>query len=147
MLKAWAPSMTSLRNTKHATFKEDNISSKVVECAVVGCSNKTPRDSKRWISFRRLPLKISRFLRWLDWIFRGNTSQVWTSTMSAWVEIWKKSYHSCNILRWNFLMIWVFVQSESPWQRYDAITFFIYLGVSLYQEFFKEIGSGSMYLP
>ena len=44
-------------------------------------------------------------------------------------------------------MIWVFLQSESPQQRNDAITFFIYLGVSLYQEFFKEIGSGSMYLP
>ena len=25
---------------------------------------------------------------------------------------------------------------ESPWQRNDAITFFIYLCVSLYQEFF-----------
>ena len=33
-------------------------------------------------------------------------------------------------------MIWVFLQSESPWQRNDAITFFIYLCVSLYQEFF-----------
>ena len=31
--------------------------------------------------------------------------------------------------------------------RNDAITFFIYLGVSLNQEFFKEIGSGRMYLP
>ena len=28
------------------------------------------------------------------------------------------------------------LQSESPWQRHDAITFFIYLFVSLYQEFF-----------
>ena len=34
------------------------------------------------------------------------------------------------------LGIW---QSESPWQRNDAITFFIYLCVSLYQEFFEEI--------
>ena len=33
-------------------------------------------------------------------------------------------------------MIWVLLQSESPWQRNDAITFFIYLCVSLYQEFF-----------
>ena len=31
-------------------------------------------------------------------------------------------------------MIWVFLQSESPQQRNDAITFFIYLGVSLYQK-------------
>ena len=54
--------MTSVRNTKRANFKEDNISSKLVECAVVGCSNKTPRDSERWISFHRLPLKIARFV-------------------------------------------------------------------------------------
>ena len=33
-------------------------------------------------------------------------------------------------------MIWVLLQSESPWQLNDAITFFIYLCVSLYQEFF-----------
>ena len=33
-------------------------------------------------------------------------------------------------------MIWVLLQSESPWQRNDTITFFIYLCVSLYQDFF-----------
>ena len=33
-------------------------------------------------------------------------------------------------------MIWVLLQSESPWQRNDAIAFFIQLCVSLYQEFF-----------
>ena len=33
-------------------------------------------------------------------------------------------------------MIWVLLQSESSWQRNDAITFFIYQCVSLYQEFF-----------
>ena len=33
-------------------------------------------------------------------------------------------------------MMWVLLQSESPWQRNDAIAFFIYLCVSLYQEFF-----------
>ena len=35
-------------------------------------------------------------------------------------------------------MIWVLLQSESPWQRNNAITFFIYLCASLYQEFFKK---------
>ena len=35
-------------------------------------------------------------------------------------------------------MIWVLLQSESPWQLNDAIMFFIYLCVSLYQEFFLE---------
>ena len=44
-------------------------------------------------------------------------------------------------------MIWVLLQSKSPWQRNDATTFFIYLCVSLYQEFFEEITLGSMYLP
>ena len=43
-------------------------------------------------------------------------------------------------------MILVLLQSESPWQRNDAITFFIYLCVSLFQEFFEEIALGSMYL-
>ena len=33
-------------------------------------------------------------------------------------------------------MIWVLLQSESPWQRNDASKFFIYLCVSLFQEFF-----------
>ena len=33
-------------------------------------------------------------------------------------------------------MIWVLLQLESPWQRNDAIAFFIYRRVSLYQEFF-----------
>ena len=36
-------------------------------------------------------------------------------------------------------MISVLAQSESPWQRNDAIMFFIYLCVSLYHEFFGEI--------
>ena len=35
-------------------------------------------------------------------------------------------------------MIWVLLQSESPWQRNDAIKFFIYRCVSLYQEFLKK---------
>ena len=33
-------------------------------------------------------------------------------------------------------MIWVLLQLESPWQGNDAIMFFIYLFVFLYQEFF-----------
>ena len=36
-------------------------------------------------------------------------------------------------------MIWVLLQSESPLQCNDTITFFIYCRVSLYQEFFEEI--------
>ena len=33
-------------------------------------------------------------------------------------------------------MNWVLLQSELPWQRNDAITFFIYLCVSPYHELF-----------
>ena len=33
-------------------------------------------------------------------------------------------------------MIWILLQSDSPWQRIDAIWFFIYLCLSLHQEFF-----------
>ena len=33
-------------------------------------------------------------------------------------------------------MIWVVLQSESSWQHNNAIMFFIYLCVSLYEEFF-----------
>ena len=43
-------------------------------------------------------------------------------------------------------MIWVLLQTEPQWQRSDAITFFIYLCVSLFQEFFEEIAYGSKYL-
>ena len=36
-------------------------------------------------------------------------------------------------------MIWVLLQSESSWQRNDAITLFIYFCVSLYQEFYSGL--------
>ena len=36
-------------------------------------------------------------------------------------------------------MIWVLLQSESPWQRNDTIVLFVYLCVSLYQEFFLNM--------
>ena len=35
-------------------------------------------------------------------------------------------------------MIWILLQSQSPWQRNDAITFFIYRCVSLYRSFLKK---------
>ena len=38
-------------------------------------------------------------------------------------------------------MIWVLLQSESPWQHNDAITFFIYLCVSLYQELLLSVAA------
>ena len=44
-------------------------------------------------------------------------------------------------------MICVLSQSESPWQRNDAITFFVYLSVSLYQEFFWGENRLREYVP
>ena len=45
----------------------------MVECAVVGCSNRTPRDSQKGISFHRLPLKNKQLLKeWLVRIKREN---------------------------------------------------------------------------
>ena len=35
-------------------------------------------------------------------------------------------------------MIWVLFQWESPWQRNDAITFSIYLCVSMHQSFLRN---------
>jgi len=53
-------------------FRE-NISSKMVACAVVGCSNRTPRDSKRGISFHRLPFKNKPLLKeWQERSKRAN---------------------------------------------------------------------------
>lgn len=45
----------------------------MVECAVVDCSNRTPRDSKRDVSFHQLPLKNKPLLKeWLVRIKRSN---------------------------------------------------------------------------
>ena len=45
----------------------------MVECAVVGCLNRTPRDSKRGISFHRLSVKNKPlFKEWLVHIKKAN---------------------------------------------------------------------------
>ena len=67
---------------------------------------------------KKVCLKVAR----LDFL-GGATSQVWALTTSAWVKIWEKGYHSCIIWRWKFLIIWVLLQSELPWQHNDTITF------------------------
>ena len=50
---------------------------------------------------------VSRILRGLDWIFRGDTSQVWALITSPWVKIWKKITTTVlnkdeNFLRYGF---------------------------------------------
>ena len=104
MLKAWAHSMTSLRTwEKRANFKssEDNINSKMVECAVVGCSNRTPRDSKRGISFHRLPLKNKPLLKeWLVRIKRANLPKLSQCHICS-EHFEKECFKSCcNINLW-----------------------------------------------
>lgn len=45
----------------------------MVQCVVVGCSNRTPRDSNKGISFHRLPLKDKILLgKWRAQIKREN---------------------------------------------------------------------------
>ena len=48
----------------------------------------------------------------------------------------EKRFPQLYYIEMKILLIWVLLQSESPWQRNDAITFFIYLCLSLHQEFF-----------
>ena len=74
----------------------------------------------------RLPISA---LRWLDWIFWGGIPSSLSKDMGKRLP---QLYH----IKIKFRMIWVLLQSESPWQCNDAITFFIYLSVSLSQEFF-----------
>lgn len=60
MSKAWVHCMMSLHTWDKCTnFKrsQDNISSKMVECAVISRSNRLARDSKTGTSFHQFPLK------------------------------------------------------------------------------------------
>ena len=55
--------MTSLRTWENRRISRRQHQLQIVECAVVGCSKRTPRDSKRRISFHRLPLKSKPLLK------------------------------------------------------------------------------------
>ena len=47
----------------------------------------------------------------------------------------KKKLPQLYYIKLKISVIGILLQSESPWQRNDAITFFIYLCISLYQAF------------
>ena len=64
---------------------------------------------------------------WMNFFGGEDTFQVWALTTSATVKIWKKKLPQPYYIKIKFLMIWVLLQSESPWQLNDAIMFFIYL--------------------
>ena len=83
---------------KTLEFREDNISSKMVECAVAGCSNRTPRDSKRGISFHRLPFKNKpRLNEWLVRIKRANLPKLSQCHICS-EHFEKDSMKSCSYL-------------------------------------------------
>ena len=75
--------------------------------------------------------------------FRGDTSQVWALTTSAWVNIWEKLVTTTEFYKdENFLWSGLYCNRSRHGNISDAITFFIYLCFSLYQEiFFEEIAS------
>ena len=78
--------------------REVNISSKMVECAVVGYSNRTPRDYKRGISFHRLPLMNKPILKeWLVRIKRANLSKLSQCHICS-EHFEKESFKSCSYL-------------------------------------------------
>ena len=80
--------------------------------------------------------KTSSLLKWLDWIFLGGYLPSLSINYVAMSKDMGKRLPQLYYIKMKFLMIWVLLQSESPWQRNNAITFFIYLCVSLYREFF-----------
>ena len=90
----------------------------------------------RYIFPASLPLQ---YLRWLDWIFLGGYLPSLSINYVAKSKDREKRLPQLYYIKMKFLMIWVLSQSESRWQRNDAITFFIYLCVSLYQEFVPAI--------
>ena len=86
-----------MRKTRE--FREDNIISKMVECAVVGCSNRTPRDAKRGISFHRLPFKNKPLLRsgYIVCIKRANLPRLSQCHICS-EHFEKESFKSCSYL-------------------------------------------------
>ena len=80
--------------------------------------------------------KVRVNLRWLDWIFLGGYLPSLGINYVAMNKDMEKRFPQLYYIKMKILMVWVLLQSESPWQHNDTITFFIYLCVSLYQKFF-----------
>ena len=77
MLKAGLHGMTSLRSLAFVPNLIFLLGWIMVHCIAVGCCNRSPRDSKRGISFYRLPLKDKgRLSKWLAQIKRENLPQM-----------------------------------------------------------------------
>ena len=78
----------------------------------------------------------STVLRWLDWIFWGGYLSSLSINFITMSNDMGKRLPQLYYIKMKISYDLGLLQSESPWQRNDAITFFIQLCVSLYQEFF-----------
>ena len=76
-------------------------------------------------------LKVAR----LDFFLRGYLPSLSINYVAMSKDM-EKRFPQLYYIKIKFLMIWILLPSESPRQRNDAICFFIYLCVSLHQEFF-----------
>ena len=77
MLEAGLHGRTSLRSLAFAPNLIVLFGWKMIHCIAVGCSNRSPRDSKGGISFHRLPLKDKGLLsKWFAQIKRENLPQM-----------------------------------------------------------------------
>ena len=88
-----------------------------------------------------MPLCIQLFqLRWLSEFFRGGYLPSLSINYVGTSKDMGKRLPQLYYIKMKISLIGILLQSESPWPRNDAITFFfIYLCVSLYQEsFFKK---------
>ena len=71
-------------------------------------------------------------LRWLDWIFRANTSQVLALTSSSLIKIPGKMITTATLDKDNnLLLLNVMLTSESSLQRNDVIIYFTCSPISL----------------
>ena len=87
-----------------------------------------------YLSYYRL--SVNQCLRWLDWIFLGGYLPRLSFSYVGMSKDMGKRLPQLFYIIMKICYDWVLLQSESPWQRNDANTLFIYLCVSLYQEFF-----------
>ena len=77
MLKAGLHAMTSLHSLAFVRNSIFLLGWKIVHCVALGCANRSPKDSKRGISFHCLPLKDKGPLsKWLAQIKRENLPQI-----------------------------------------------------------------------
>ena len=78
-------------------------------------------------------------LRWLNWICWGWYQPRFSINYVGMSKDVEKRLPQLSYIKMKISYDVGLLQSESPWQRNNAIAFFIYLCVSLCREFFYEI--------